>query len=314
MFKVQSSTFKVQGSRLKHPEPGTRNPELGTRNIEPGTRNPERVTPGARRLALGVTLVEMIVVIAITGIVAAGVAIFIRRPVEGYVDAARRAELSDIADTALRRITRDLRAALPNSIRVDASGKYIEFLQTSGGGRYRAELDSGGGGDVLDFTGADSVFDVIGPVPTVSGGEFLVVYNLGAGSDPANAYASPPNNNRQAIAGIAGSTVTLSAAKLFPFASPGRRFQVVQYPVTYACEGGVLRRYWAYPVSPAQPVPPAGGNSALLATNVNNATCNFSYATAGAGGRTGVVALTLEVSQSNETVRLFQQVHVSNVP
>jgi MSHA biogenesis protein MshO len=39
----------------------------------------------------GVTLVELIVVIAITSIIGAVVAVFIRRPVEGYADAARRA-------------------------------------------------------------------------------------------------------------------------------------------------------------------------------------------------------------------------------
>jgi MSHA biogenesis protein MshO len=273
-----------------------------------------RITNHESPRARGVTLVEMIVVIAITGILAAAVAVFIRRPVEGYIDAARRAELSDIADTALRRITRDLRTALPNSVRVDATEKYIEYLHTSGGGRYRSDVDSGGGGNPLSFTGADDIFDVIGPAPAATGGESLVVYNLGPGSDPANAYANPPNNNREAIASIVGNTVTLSTTKLFPFASPGKRFQIVQYPVTYACESGVLRRYWGYAIAVAQPVPPAGGNSALLATNVNVAACNFSYASAAGTARTGVVSLTLEISQAGESVRLFQQVHVNNVP
>src|SRR5207247_10236805 len=72
----------------------------------------------ARSRAGGVTLIEMVIVIAITAIIAAALSVFISRPVEGYADAARRAELSDIADTALRRMTRDLRTALPNTIRI----------------------------------------------------------------------------------------------------------------------------------------------------------------------------------------------------
>jgi MSHA biogenesis protein MshO len=113
----------------------------------------------------GFTLVEAVVVILISGIVFAVVAIFIQRPVEGYFDTTRRAALSDIADTAVRRITRDLRLALPNSVRV--SGNYLEFLLTTGGGRYRAEPTSTGTGNILDFTspGGDASFDVIGPTP-----------------------------------------------------------------------------------------------------------------------------------------------------
>jgi len=266
----------------------------------------------------GMTLVEMIVVIAITGIIAAGVALFIRRPVEGYIDAARRAELSDIADTALRRITRDLRTALPNSIRITesppASGTfYLEYLQTSGGGRYRAEVDSGGAGDILAFTAADSTFDVIGAMPSFAGGEPIVIYNLN--SDPAittaNAYVG---DNRATHASNTATTITLTAAKLFPFASPGKRFQVVQHPVTYQCDPGAgeLRRYWGYAITAVQPAPPVTPNNTLLATNVS--ACSFSYTTGAGTGRTGLASLSLQVSRDGETVRLFQQVHVNNVP
>jgi MSHA biogenesis protein MshO len=89
--------------------------------------------------------------------------------------------------------------------------------------------------------------------------------------------------------------------------------------VTYQCApdpvnpaNGVLRRYWNYAITLAQPAPPATVNNALLATNV--AACEFTYATGGATERTGVVALTLQISQSGENVRLFQQVHVNNAP
>src|SRR5205814_7956125 len=67
----------------------------------------------------GFTLLEAVLVIAMTGIVAAMVAVFIRAPVNAYVDQARRAELSDAADTALRRMAREVQRALPNSVRVD---------------------------------------------------------------------------------------------------------------------------------------------------------------------------------------------------
>jgi MSHA biogenesis protein MshO len=288
------------------------------------TSHESRITGRASRRR-GFTLVEMIVVIAITGIVAAAVAVFIKRPVEGYVDAARRAEMTDIADTALRRITRDLRSALPNSIRVTTAGPvtYLEYLQTSGGGRYRADPDSGGGGDILDFSTADTAFDVIGPVPALTGTESIVVYNLTAdpGTTTANAYFG---DNRGTDANGAGpvnftAPAPLGTSSPFPFASPGKRFHVVQYPVTYECApdpvnpaNGVLRRYSNYPITLAQPTPPGGGVNALLATGV--AACGFTYTTGGATGRMGVVALTLQISQSGENVRLFQQAHVSNVP
>ena len=47
--------------------------------------------------ALGFTLIEMVMVIVITGIVAAMVAVFIRQPIDAYVATARRAELTVLA-------------------------------------------------------------------------------------------------------------------------------------------------------------------------------------------------------------------------
>ena len=56
----------------------------------------------------GFTLVEMIISIVITGIVVSMMAIFGRNQINAYMDVGNRAELSDAADTALRRIARDL--------------------------------------------------------------------------------------------------------------------------------------------------------------------------------------------------------------
>jgi MSHA biogenesis protein MshO len=264
----------------------------------------------------GFTLVEMVVVIAITGILAAVVATFLRRPVESYVDVVRRGELSDIADTALRRITRDVRTALPNSIRVTTSGNvtYLEYLHTSGGGRYRSATDSSGAGNVLDFAAADASFDVIGAMPTLAAGNSIVIYNLSSTGSAANAYIG---DNRGAYSSNTATTITLSAAKLFPFQSSGKRFQVVEHAVTYACDplpagAGVLRRHWNYGFVNPQPTPPAGGSNALLASNISG--CSFDYSASASTARTGILALSLQISQGGETARLFQQAHVNNVP
>lgn len=272
------------------------------------------------RFSAGFTLIEMIMVIVITGILAGMVAVFIRVPVEGYVDSVRRAELTDAADVALRRIQRDVRLALPNSLRVATLGgiHYIEFVMTTSGGRYRDETDGSTGGDFLSFTdAADRTFDVLGPLPAMAVGDSIVVYNLGVPG--ADAYAAV-NSNRAVISAINGNTVTLAAnpfaAQSPPLPSPSARFQIVPATVravTYVCPtvaAGNLTRRWNYGFDAAQAAP-AGGNTALLATN---ATCAVDYQ-ANATGRNGLLYIQLRLTDaSGEAVTLFQQIHVDNAP
>lgn len=262
----------------------------------------------------GFTLAELVIVIAITGIIAGVVAVFMQKPVQGYFDSLRRAGLTDTADTALRRMARDLRLALPNSVRV--SGTAVEFLQTRTGGRYRVEDDGGATpADVLDFTAADSGFDVLGTLsntPVV--GDLVVVYNLGFSG--ADAYAG---DNSSSITGISGNTISINA-KQFPFESPGSRFHVVSGPISYVCAGlgtdangtgtGTLRRYWGYTVTLAQVVPP-GGSNALLADKISD--CSFVYQP-GVTARSGLVSIQLQITEKNESVTLYHEVHVPNVP
>lgn len=265
----------------------------------------------------GFTLVEMIMVIVITGIIGSMVAVFIKAPIQQYMDVARRAEMTDIADTALRRVGRDLRMALPNSVRVTGTCDgtvtcFIEFLPTTGGGRYRA--GAGGADDELDFAAADASFEVLGPMPALAASDAVVVYNLGIPG--ADAYAG---DNRAAIDTPAAPVVKLAPAFLFPFDSPGHRFHVVTTPVTYACApvaggvGGTLTRWQGYPIQADQPLAlPAGGTTSLLATNVSS--CRFTYDKNIVAQRSGLVTMHLAITEQGETVTLYSATHVGNQP
>lgn len=264
----------------------------------------------------GFTLVEIIVVIVITGVLLGIVGMFGRRQIDAYIDTGIRAELTDAADTAVRRIARDLQGALPNSVR--QSGNFLEYVPINDAGRYRAELTGTGTGNPLDFTSnTDNSFDVLGPTVNIAAGEQLVIFNLGqTGSD---VYAG--TSRRAATAGNALSTVTFaSAGTQFPLASPQSRFQIVGAPVTYECaanaavpqSGTVIRRTgYGFQASVASAPWSQGGTSAVLVADV--AACSFAYLPA-VLQRNGLVVLRLTLTRNGESVEIMHQIDVLNTP
>jgi MSHA biogenesis protein MshO len=266
-----------------------------------------------RALQAGFTLVEAIMVIVITGIVSAMVAMFIRTPVNAYLDSERRAMLTDIADTTARHIARDIQGAVPNSVRVDATGYFLEFVPVIAAGRYRASVGvPGAEGDPLAFGSPDTRFDVLGPPVNIPAGASLVVYNMGVpGLDIYEAGSSV----RQPVgAGNNLSTVTF-ASTMFTFPSSGSRFQIAGTPVTYACDigTGTLWRYAGYGFQATQPTSLTAirASGVPLATRLAN--CQFVY-TPGVLQSNALVSTILSFSQEGEAVTLQHQVNVDNVP
>ncbi len=262
------------------------------------------------KLQSGFTLIEMVVVIVIAGILAALGGSFIVQPVTGYLDLSRRTRLVDQAESALRRMQRDIRQALPNSVRVAGSGNFLELLHTVDGGRYR-RYQGVASDDLLDFAVADNGFDVLGDLRAVpAAGLDLVVYNVSSSGASGNAYWGTPDNVATVGAGSTINHVNLNPPYDFVNPSPFQRFFLVDQPVTYACEGGVLNRYAGYTKSVAQATPP-GGTPALVTRAVSG--CNFTY-TPGTSQRAGLVTLQLALTEQGETITLLHQVHVVNAP
>lgn len=269
----------------------------------------------SRGLQRGFSLIEVVMVIVILGVIGATVAVFMRKPVDAYVDSTRRAAMSDRADTAVRRIARDVQRALPNSLRNPGS-QCIEFIPTRTGGRYRAETTGAGAGDVLDFSAADTSFGVFGDLSAlpadqrVQPGDVVVVYNLGIPG--ADAYQGDNSAVVASVASGAESAISI-AAKQFPLASASHRFHVVpgdEKIVSFSCSGGRLLRSANHAY--ANSCPSTGATVAVLADNVS--ACNFVYNDADLQ-RNALVQMTIVLTDpSGESVSLYHEVHVSNTP
>lgn len=268
---------------------------------------------------LGFTLIEAVVVMVVMGAIAGMIASLVSKPITAYLDQARRASLSDASATSTRRIGIELASALPNSVRVDATGTYLEFIPVSAIGRFRAATTATGTGDVLNINDvSDASFDILGPPITINKTDYLVIYNLGLPG--ADAYAGDTrralSSNGTAITNIAYSV----AGSQFPAASPSNRFHVVQTPITYVCTPGAggtgtIRRYSGYYFSATQPTSLAAlagaTSNALLVDKVSS--CSFTY-TDGAMARMGLVTTRLKLTAGGETVSLVSQAHVENTP
>jgi MSHA biogenesis protein MshO len=270
----------------------------------------------------GFTLIEMVMVIVITGIIAGVLSVFITGPMTGYVDLARRAELVDASEMALRRVARDIRRALPNSIRTGAG--MIEMVNTLDAAVYRYYPPPGSPAGRLAFGTSDDQFNVYGHFTRIDGSiNDLVINN----TNNVDVYA------RNNVITPAGTTITVTAAgpedqvtlnppvTLTPFTSDppelvdsmvGRRAYLIDGPVTYKCEGGFLNRYTGHGLSTTAGNT-TGASVAVLTAHVDCGNTTFQYIP-GTTSRGALAVLTIALTDAGESITLLHQVHVDNVP
>lgn len=299
------------------------------------TQRPDPSRRRLRRPAAGFTVVELVVVITLMGIIAAVVGSFISRPVEAYMATQRRADLTATADFAVRRMSRDIKLALPLSLRTTCIGTcttpqnsvwYVEFLQTKAGGRfaYNANCYTSTGCSSLTTLG-----DVNDGSWTLAASDRIVLFSqFNTPTCPGDLSAWCGNTYAPLITGFTSgsSSETISFATTnFTAAAdqPPYRFKVVEGPVTFVCNptAGTLTRYSGYTLQAAQPTdttaaPLNAGTAGLLANNVSGCGVNYDNSTSaqfGLQGR-GLVSLRLELTRNNETVSLYHQIAINNVP
>lgn len=282
----------------------------------------------------GFTLVEIIIVIAIMGIIGGLSTLIIGRSLDAYAALERRENLQTSIRLAVERMSRELRHALPNSICVSnggaciaGAGSHFHFIPFVDSGRYQDRPGAYTAPppvhrdrlpvfplthdrfDVLSTNGANRL--------SATAGNWVVVYNL----NNTDIYAGI-NNIRQRINTVVQKDINNTASTAddidqiqftgnvsFANHSPTRRFHVIENNVAtlFYLDGTDLKRDTTSFAAPNTPT----ATSRLLMQNVQ--ACTFTF-TPGAPQRAGLLRIDITVAEQGETIQVIHNAHVYNTP
>jgi MSHA biogenesis protein MshO len=276
----------------------------------------------------------MIMVISIMGIVGVLVSIMAGNQMDAYVAMSRRAALVASGGALITHLERDIRNAVPNSLRI--SGNVMELVPIVSSMRYREAHGSHATSNPLNFSAADDAFQVLGNISGLPTPARLVVFNSGltSGGSPVagmNLYGSsssggypplgahvitPATTSLSLTDDPTGDIITLSSPHQFSFPSPHKRMYIVSGALTYRFDSALRQivRHRGYPIQASQPTTAAQFNTlnatnALMASKVT--ACSFSYQ-AGTPQQSALITVKIKLEDAGEYIELLHQIHVDN--
>ncbi|NQZ32430.1 MAG: prepilin-type N-terminal cleavage/methylation domain-containing protein [Oceanospirillaceae bacterium] len=200
----------------------------------------------------GFTLIELIMVIVITSIIAIGSTQFIVNSVQGLHDVSRRSALASTLTTSIAKIEAQLHNSLVDSIRIKrgASGQCVEMIPLQASAFYlQAPLSA-----------ASDQLKIIS-----SGRQVIGMRAYIATAKPFNIYAALENTAVSPFSGVIKtqqkmpdtniSQLTLRKAHLFTGNSSQQVVSFVNKALSYCIEGDKLFRYSDYSLQKNQPLP-----------------------------------------------------------
>ncbi|ABS06662.1 PilW family protein [Shewanella baltica] len=268
----------------------------------------------------GFTLVEMVTVILILGILVVGVSSFIIFGTRIFVESSSVDQVLSQSRFAVERMTRELRSALPNSVRVNTDSltyQCIEFVPIEASTTYLTMPI------IPDAAASTGIVILDNTASAIRVNQFAWIYPL----VDADVY----NSARQKLAqvktiAISGNQVTLTftAPTRFSEASPRQRIYFGSSPVSYCFEKGAsgndlqIVRYAGYNFNTVQPNPATMGTGVLMAQSVANRLDNSNdlplILTPSSLVNNAMVHLQPRFNVNGETFQYRHQVQVINVP
>ncbi len=269
----------------------------------------------------GFSLIELVMVITISSILLVVITPLIGRPFEVFKDMNTRASIVDKAHAALASVTRQVRQAVPNSIRVNAGA--LELMPISFAGRYPL-VDDPADVDGLTPRQLDSNFSLFGNIPSLAGQRLIVnptstVLLYAAAANNINQIMTPSMSTISVTDNGNQDRITLLPAFRFDpggNGSPARRMFATPGPVSFICNGGNLLLVESYSATINQPT---NINSAPLSAAIQSlvtegvSSCQFRFSP-GTAQRSALLTMELTLTENGESIRLIEQVHVENTP
>tara|TARA_R110002096_G_scaffold344496_1_gene537378 strand:- start:1455 stop:2264 length:810 start_codon:yes stop_codon:yes gene_type:complete len=260
----------------------------------------------------GFTLVELVTVIVILGIVATSITSFLRFGTQSYTDAADRDALISTARFSLERLSREVRNALPNSIRtIGNNAQCLEFTPIDQSVIY---VDI----PVAPEAASNSIEVLMLEDSLQATTKYVSIYAL----NTADIYTKTPGVVAEfSSLDNAGdkqtpSTINFTNNILFVAESPTKRLFFIDEPVSYCIESEQLRRYKGYNGYDTNGKPNNGG--VLMAEDLEN------FSAAGRVvpfetlpstlQRNAMVIVRFKFVRNDEEINFSHEIQVPNVP
>ncbi|MGM7318129.1 PilW family protein [Idiomarina sp. ST10R2A5] len=265
------------------------------------------------RAQRGFTLIELIIVIVLLAIVAGFSFQFIGIGAQMFSTGAERLQTIEKSRFAIERVTREVRGAVPNSVRV--SGQCLEFVPAKVAGVYYDTPIRPSSADEMTFVTFAGSSDEDNISWSLSGDERIFIYATRANF----IYSDNPQRYSELASGYVSTSfeniLPLESSSQFAKESPLQRAYIGSPPVSFCLNAGNLYRVSGYGWQQTQPIPSGGfAPENLIAHDINMSTAVFDVE-ANNQQSNNIITLQLQFGEAaEEQVFYYREVHIPNAP